>query len=191
MILMQKTLTAQGWLSGAIHHPSPNFNQRPADLPIDLLVIHSISLPPDQFSSRDVIDFFQNKLDFSKDPFYAQLAGMTVSAHFFIQRDGSIVQFVSTHDRAWHAGVSAFEGVENCNDYSIGIELEGCDTLPFEEAQYQALAALMHVLMQAYPGMVKTRVVSHAEIALPAGRKTDPGPYFNWNHLWEVYDAKR
>ncbi len=180
----------QGWLTGAIHHPSPNFNARPDDVAIDLLVIHSISLPPDQFSSEDVIAFFQNRLDCSKDPFYAHLQGVTVSAHFFIQREGTIVQFVSTLDRAWHAGISAFKGRENCNDVSIGIELEGCDTMPFTEAQYHTLATLMHFLMQAYPGITRDRVVSHAEIALPPGRKTDPGPYFDWNHLWNVYEKR-
>ena len=187
---VQKKLDHQGWLSGITHHVSPNFNMRPIGVDINLLVIHSISLPPDDFTSDDVIDFFQNKLDFNKSPFYANLVGVTVSAHFLIKRNGEIIQFVSTQDRAWHAGVSAFAEQDNCNDYSIGIELEGCDTMPFDEMQYQALADLMHILMQAYPGIIKTRVVSHAEIALPPGRKTDPGPYFNWNDLWETY-AKR
>ena len=187
---MQKKLDHQGWLSGAIHHPSPNFNMRPAGIPIDLLVIHSISLPPDQFTSNDVIDFFQNKLDCSKDPFYAELKDRKVSAHFFIKRNGEMIQFVSTLDRAWHAGVSAFQGVDNCNDYSIGIELEGCDTMSFDEDQYVALVELMHILDKEYPGIVKERVVSHAEIALPAGRKTDPGPYFDWHDMWDRY-AKR
>ena len=187
---MQKKLDHQGWLTEVTHYPSPNFNMRPLGMAIDLLVIHSISLPPDDFTSGDVIDFFQNKLDCSKAPFYADLVGMKVSAHFLIQRDGEIIQFVSTLDRAWHAGVSTFGGQEDCNNYSIGIELEGCDTLPFEEAQYQSLVELMHILNVAYPGLVKERVVSHAEIALPAGRKTDPGPYFDWPYVWELY-AKR
>ena len=187
---MQKQLDHQGWLRGVIHHSSPNFNGRPVGMAIDLLVIHSISLPPDQFSSSDVIDFFMNRLDCGKDPFYAELKDRHVSAHFFIQREGEIIQFVSTLDRAWHAGVSSFQGRENCNDYSIGIELEGCDTMPFEAAQYAALTELIAILSAAYPGIVKERVVSHAEIALPAGRKTDPGPYFDWNNVWSKYATR-
>ncbi len=188
---MQKKLDQQGWLIDTRHCQSPNFNARPLGTEVNLLVIHSISLPPDDFSSSDVIDFFQNKLDFSKSPFYAHLVDVKVSAHFLIQRNGGIVQFVSTAERAWHAGVSAFQGRDNCNDYSIGVELEGCDTMSFETAQYQALVELMAELMRVYPGIVKERVVSHAEIALPPGRKTDPGPYFDWNELWSRYNAER
>jgi AmpD protein len=187
---MQKKWDQSGWIRGIRHYPSPNFNERPQGCPIDLVVIHSISLPPDDFSSDDVIDFFQNKLDCTKSPFYQNLIGVKVSAHFFIKRDGEMIQFVSTIDRAWHAGVSAFDGRDNCNDYSIGIELEGCDTMPFEKPQYQALSELLQMIMDAYPQVTQARVVSHAEIALPPGRKTDPGPYFDWNNLWSI-DAKR
>ncbi len=170
-----------GWLDIATHYPSPNFNARPAGTTINLLVIHSISLPPDEFGSGDVIDFFQNKLKQNKSPFYEQLKDVKVSAHFFIERNGRIVQFVSTEDRAWHAGVSSFCGQEDCNHYSIGVELEGCDTLPFAKKQYDSLTTLTRNLMKRYPLITKERVVSHAEIALPKGRKTDPGPLFNWN----------
>ena len=173
-------LDAKGWLIGATQHPSPNFNERPAGA-VDLLVIHSISLPPDEFGSQDVIDFFQNQLSETKHSFYEQLKGVKVSAHFFITRQGEIIQFVSTRDRAWHAGVSSFAGLENCNDYSLGVEMEGCDTILFTEAQYQSLRDLTKVLMGVYPAITRERIVSHAEIALPHGRKTDPGPLFDWN----------
>lgn len=172
-----------GWLTNTVHYPSPNFNARPAGVEVTLLVIHSISLPPNEFSSGDVIDFFQNKLKPGKSPFYEQLKGITVSAHFFIERAGRIVQFVSTEDRAWHAGVSSFEDQADCNNYSIGIELEGCDTLPFTEAQYHSLKTLRDILVAHYPGITENRIVSHAEIALPPGRKTDPGPLFDWTQL--------
>lgn len=174
-----------GWLEGVEIHPSLNFNARPANTEINLLVIHCISLPPEQFSSQDVIDFFQNKLDVNKNSFYQQLQDMKVSAHFFITRTGSIVQFVSLLDRAWHAGVSSFMGVENCNDYSIGIELEGCDTIVYTQDQYNSLIKLTKLLQQNFPGIVKERITSHAEIALPKGRKTDPGPCFDWNKYLE------
>ncbi len=176
-------ITQPGWLGIAAHYPSPNFNARPSETIVNLLVIHSISLPPDEFSSGDVIDFFQNKLKQSKSPFYQQLKDVKVSAHFFIEREGRIVQFVSTNDRAWHAGISSFCGQEDCNNYSIGIELEGCDTFPFTETQYHSLKILKDILMAQYPGITEDRIVSHAEIALPPGRKTDPGPLFDWSQL--------
>lgn len=174
-------ISATGWVSEAEIHKSPNFNERPKNIEISLLVIHSISLPPDQFPSEDVIAFFQNRLDVSKDPYYETIKDMKVSAHFMIDRNGRLIQFVSVYDGAWHAGISIFDGVENCNDYSLGIELEGCDTMPFTKAQYETLTRLTRVLQNAFPKITKARIVSHAAIALPAGRKTDPGPYFEWD----------
>lgn len=176
-----RRLNEQGWLTGVEHYPSPNFNERPECNDISLLVIHSISLPPDVFPSNDVIDFFLNRLDISKSPFYQEIKDMKVSAHFLIKRDGEVVQFVSVFDRAWHAGVSAFEERDNCNNYSVGIEMEGCDTIPFTDEQYKSLVELTHLLQRQFPKMTKDRIVSHAEIALPKGRKTDPGPLFDWN----------
>jgi AmpD protein len=173
----------KGWWEGAEHCPSPNFNARPPATCVNLVVLHNISLPPDQFGSGDVIDFFQNKLDVNKHPYYRTIQDMRVSAHFFIERTGRVIQCVSIEDRAWHAGVSSFQSVENCNDYSIGIELEGCDTQPFTEAQYTALTHLLETLKSAYPAITQERIVGHDEVALPRGRKTDPGPYFEWQRV--------
>lgn len=182
-----KSFDHAGWLNKAKHFPSPNFNQRPENIEVNLLVIHSISLPPDKFGAPDVIDFFLNQLDFAKHPFYAELKDVKVSAHFLIERSGEMNQFVSIFDRAWHAGVSSHQGQQTCNDYSVGIELEGCDSLPFTAAQYQSLVQLTDLLMHVFPALTKERIVSHAEIALPAGRKTDPGPHFDWDlYLQEI-----
>ncbi len=170
----------KGWLLGVEQQHSPNFNVRPSNTEIDLLVIHSISLPPNEFPSEDVIAFFLNRLDIHKNSHYQELKDVKVSAHFFITREGKIVQFVSVFDRAWHAGVSSFAGRENCNDYSIGVEMEGCDTILFTSAQYQSLIALTKALQVKFPKISNARIVSHAHIALPQGRKTDPGPLFDW-----------
>ncbi len=167
-------LDAKGWLIGVEHHASPNFNERPPETKIDLLVIHAISLPPDEFSANDVIDFFMNH--------YPPMKDIKVSAHFFIKRDGTIVQFVSVFDRAWHAGVSEFEGRANCNDYSIGVEMEGCDTISFTAGQYQSLIELTRFLQKQFQAL---RITSHAKIALPQGRKTDPGPMFDWDRYFK------
>ncbi|GAB4121311.1 MAG: 1,6-anhydro-N-acetylmuramyl-L-alanine amidase AmpD [Sideroxydans sp.] len=155
--------------------PSPNFDRRPPGTPVSLLVIHSISLPPDQFGGPDVCRLFTNTLDCSAHPYYAQLQGLRVSAHFLIRRDGQIIQFVSCRQRAWHAGVSQWQGRERCNDFSIGIELEGCDSVPFETVQYRELIRLTRLLRRHYP---LRDIAGHADIA--PGRKTDPGQYFDW-----------
>lgn len=169
----------QGWLEGVQHSPSPNCDARPAGMPIDLLVIHNISLPPGEFAGQDVEAFFTNTLDWHKHPYYqTEIRGMTVSAHLFIRRDGAIVQFVSFLERAWHAGISRFEGRERCNDFSIGIEMQGTDTLPYTDAQYTALAKITRVLMQTYSGITASRITGHSDIA--PGRKTDPGASFDW-----------
>jgi N-acetyl-anhydromuramoyl-L-alanine amidase len=164
-----------GWSSGVQRLPSPNFDARAADARIDLLVIHNISLPPGQFGSPFIADLFSNRLDCDAHPYFDQLRTLRVSAHFLIRRDGSVMQFVSANDRAWHAGASSFCGRERCNDFSIGIELEGSDFAPFELSQYDALAALTHALQSRY---ALTDVAGHEHIA--AGRKTDPGPFFDW-----------
>lgn len=167
-----------GWLQGVRQEPSPNFDARPVgEVPV-LLVIHAISLPPRKFGSDDILAFFQNRLDVARHPFYAEIRELRVSAHFLIRRDGELIQFVSCDDRAWHAGASSWRGRERCNDFSIGIELEGCDEMPFEEAQYIALDQLVALLVAQYPLVA---VTGHADIA--PGRKTDPGPLFDWGRL--------
>lgn len=171
---------ASGWVSGVSHCPSANCNERP-DGEISLLVIHNISLPPGQFGTAKVQEFFTTGLRADEHPYFASIAAMRVSAHFLIERDGAISQFVSCLQRAWHAGVSRFEGRENCNDFSLGIELEGTDELPFTEAQYQALIALSKQLLAAYPSLTLQRICGHSDIA--PGRKTDPGPAFDWQRL--------
>ncbi|MDH0893495.1 MULTISPECIES: 1,6-anhydro-N-acetylmuramyl-L-alanine amidase AmpD [unclassified Pseudomonas] len=171
---------ASGWCDDVRHCPSPNFNERPRG-EVSLLVIHNISLPPGQFGTGKVQQFFQNLLPADEHPYFAGIAQLTVSAHFLIERDGSIIQFVSCHQRAWHAGVSSFGGRENCNDFSLGIELEGTDEEPFSDAQYQALIALTRELMRVYPELKVERIRGHSDIA--PGRKTDPGPFFDWARL--------
>ena len=167
-----------GWLAGVAHCASPNFDARPADAAIELLVIHNISLPPGEFGGTAIAELFCNRLDCGAHPYYADLVDLHVSAHFLIDRHGAITQFVSCRDRAWHAGVSSFEGRARCNDFSVGIELEGSDALPFSDAQYAALAPLARVLCASYP---LRAVRGHSDIA--PGRKTDPGPYFDWRRF--------
>lgn len=168
-------IEADGWSSGVERMPSPNFDARAAGTAVDLLVIHNISLPPGQFGGPYIADLFGNRLDCDTHPYFNQLRTLRASAHFLIRRDGSAMQFVSANDRAWHAGVSSFRGRERCNDFSIGIELEGTDFEPFEAAQYEVLAALTQALRARYP---LTDVAGHEHIA--PGRKTDPGPFFDW-----------
>lgn len=158
--------------------PSPNFNQRPDQEPVSLLVIHNISLPPGEFGSGHVQLFFQNQLPVEADPFYQQIKDLQVSAHLFIERTGEVTQFVDFDKRAWHAGKSQFDGRSECNDFSIGIELEGTDTEAYTDAQYQVLEQVTGALQQAYPKITKKRITGHSDIA--PGRKTDPGPFFDW-----------
>lgn len=171
-------LDAEGWLEGVAHIPSPNRDARPEGEAISLVVIHAISLPPGEFGGPGVIELFTNRLDPAAHPFYETIKDLRVSAHFFIRRDGELIQFVPCTARAWHAGVSRWQGRERCNDFSIGIELEGTDDLPFTDAQYGALNALLARLRATYP---IAAVVGHADIA--PGRKTDPGPCFDWGRL--------
>lgn len=169
-----------GWCQGIRHCPSPNFNERPHG-EISLLVIHNISLPPGQFGGGHVQALFQNRLVADFHPYFEPIAALQVSAHFLIERDGGAIQFVSCRDRAWHAGVSSFDGREQCNDFSLGIELEGTDDLAFSEAQYATLIDLSRQLLAAYPAITPARVCGHSDIA--PGRKTDPGAAFDWPRL--------
>lgn len=166
---------ADGWCAGVRHVPSPNFDSRPADARIELLVVHNISLPPGEFGGPYIADLFCNTLDYDAHPYFDQLRALRVSAHFLVRRDGSVVQFVSANDRAWHAGVSSFCGRERCNDFSIGIEVEGSDFSAFDGVQYKKLAELTAALRQRYP---LRDVAGHEHIA--PGRKSDPGPHFDW-----------
>lgn len=178
---MALLLDRHGWLApapGVTLLPSPNHDSRPADAQVSLLVLHNISLPPGQFGGPEVAGLFLNTLDYSSHPWLERLRGLRVSAHFFIRRDGRIIQFVSTDQRAWHAGVSRFGPRERCNDFSIGIELEGMDTLPYADEQYVALRKLTPVLRARYP---LAAAWGHEHIA--PGRKTDPGPAFNWTRF--------
>ena len=168
----------QGWLRGVKRIDSPNSDARPEGERVRLIVIHAISLPPDSFGGPGVIELFTNRLDPAEHPYYASICELRVSSHFLIRRDGELIQFVSTGRRAWHAGVSSWQGRERCNDFSLGVELEGCDTLPFEDVQYSVLKTLLKRLAARYPGC---DVAGHSDIA--PGRKTDPGPFFDWSRL--------
>lgn len=168
-------IDSAGWCRAAEILRSPNCDARPDGLAIDLLVIHNISLPAGQFDTPYIRELFCNRLDTAADPSFAELAGLRVSSHFLVARDGKLTQFVATAARAWHAGLSSHEGRERCNDFSIGVELEGSDDTAFTDAQYQTLAALTRSLAAAHP---LRWVAGHEHIA--PGRKTDPGPHFDW-----------
>ena len=168
-------LGATGWASGVRKIASPNCDARPHGTAIELLVIHNISLPPGEFLGSAIAQLFTNTLDTEAHPYYAQLKGLRVSAHFLIRRNGEIIQFVPCGKRAWHAGASSWQGRSGCNDFSIGVELEGSDHAPFDDPQYTALTRLTRLLQRAYPIRA---IVGHADIA--PGRKTDPGPCFDW-----------
>lgn len=173
-------IDAAGVLPAARQFPSPNCDARPQGSCIQLVVIHSISLPPGCFGGHAIDELFTNCLDPDADPYFREIAGLQVSAHFLIRRDGELIQYVPCLERAWHAGASRWRSHERCNDFSIGIELEGSEDLPFEEEQYRVLERLTRALREAYP---ITDCVGHCDIALPPGRKTDPGPYFEWARL--------
>jgi len=169
------TWQENGWLAMLDRKESPNFGERPPGTEITLVVVHNISLPPGEFGGDWVEDFFLNRLDPEAHPYFAEIAGLQVSAHFYVRRDGRVVQFVGCDQRAWHAGRSDWCGRDNCNDFSVGIELEGCDEQPFTEAQYAALWRLLDALRQRYP---ITAIAGHSDIA--PGRKSDPGAHFDW-----------
>lgn len=170
--------TRCGWLSDAQLVPSSNFDARPDGVDIDLLVIHAISLPPGQFGGPYIEQLFTNRLVTDQHPYFAAIQQLGVSAHFLITRDGRLLQFVDIFARAWHAGESRWQGRSRCNDFSVGVELEGCDELPFELAQYARLTSLLKDLFQRLPALNTTRLVGHSDIA--PTRKTDPGPHFDW-----------
>lgn len=170
-----------GLLQQARYLPSPHHDTRPSGMPIDMIVVHNISLPPGQFGGEAIEQFFCGQLDMSSHPYFQTIAALRVSSHLLIKRTGEIIQFVPFHLRAWHAGESSFAGRTRCNDFSVGIELEGTDEVPYEQAQYQQLCAVVNSLRQAYPAISSDRIVGHADIA--PGRKTDPGPVFNWDYI--------
>ncbi len=167
-----------GWWHSATRRASPNFDARPAETEVNLVVVHHISLPAGQFDGDAVCEFFENRLDAARYPMLAALTAVRVSAHFFVRRTGDILQFVSCDDRAWHAGVSSWRGRGGCNDFSMGIELEGDVVAPFTDPQYAALDQLLAAIKQHYP---IEGVSTHSEIA--SGRKIDPGPTFDWSRL--------
>lgn len=167
-----------GYVESATQIHSPNFDARPEHTTIDLIVIHNISLPPNQYGGAGVAQLFTNVLNPEEHPYYAEIYTRKVSSHFFIRRNGRLIQFVSTLQRAWHAGVSSWQSRERCNDYSVGIELEGSDYDAFEAPQYKTLQALIACLKNTYPIQ---QIAGHSDIA--PGRKTDPGPYFNWQEI--------
>lgn len=176
---MQKTLKIEkGWLLNTKQVSSPHFNPRPYQDDISLLVIHYISLPPDEFGGDFIDRFFEGTLDPTLHPYFEEIKDLRVSAHCLINREGQITQYVNFNDMAWHAGVSFFEGRNKCNEFSIGIELEGSNNQPFTEAQYQTLAQLTQVIMKAYPQITPERIAGHNQIA--PERKIDPGQYFDW-----------
>lgn len=175
------TVGDDGWLLGARRVPTDNADVRPEAEPLSLLVLHNISLPPGEFGGDDIEAFFCNRLDCSSHPWFERLRDVRVSAHLLIRRDGEAVQFVPFQDRAWHAGRSVFEGQPECNDYSIGIELEGTDDIPYTLEQYRALIEITRSLMTAFPAITPDRIVGHEHVA--PERKTDPGAAFDWGYF--------
>jgi AmpD protein len=170
-----------GWLVKEEQQKSPHFSLRDKNATVYLLVVHNISLPPKQFGGGYITDFFLGNLDRSADPYFEEIAHLKVSAHCLITREGQIIQYVSFDDKAWHAGVSSYQSKENCNEFSIGIELEGADDISYTEEQYHSLAKLTQTLQKNYPD-IKDNITGHSDIA--PGRKTDPGDAFNWEHFY-------
>jgi AmpD protein len=167
---------------------SANCDERPDPEDISLIVIHGISLPPGEFGGPEIEQLFTNSLDHQQHPYFEQIRDLHVSSHLLIRRDGRAIQFVPFEKRAWHAGPSHYEGRERCNDFSIGIELEGTDEIAYTDKQYQQLAAIIEAILQAFPRTSRDRIVGHADIA--PGRKTDPGPAFDWAKLAHVLAAR-
>ncbi|MBO1925982.1 1,6-anhydro-N-acetylmuramyl-L-alanine amidase AmpD [Thiomicrorhabdus sp. 6S2-11] len=182
-----QVLADLGLLDKAEYIPSPNADLRPDEADLSLIVVHGISLPPNHFGGPEVEQLFTNQLDPKADPYFEMIKDLRVSAHLFIRRDGSIIQFVPFHKRAWHAGVSDFNGRPKCNDFSIGIELEGTDHTLYTAIQYESLAASIKAIWKAYPQIPKTAVVGHCDIA--PNRKTDPGRYFLWSALRRMLES--
>jgi AmpD protein len=178
-----------GWCERATIVASPNFDRRPSGSVVDLIVIHAISLPPGQFGGDYIERLFQNELIVAEHPYFKSIDGLKVSSHFLIERNGALKQFVATGNRAWHCGESSFEGKARCNDFSIGIELEGCDEKEFTDAQYDSLIEVLVELVRCYPNVTDGRIVGHCDIA--PSRKTDPGPNFDWHRTRRELDVKR
>lgn len=176
-------------IQGIPFQPSPFADARPAGARPELIVVHGISLPPGEYGGPYVTDLFMGRLDPRRHPYFAEIHGTEVSAHLFIRRDGGMIQFVPFDRRAWHAGKSTWCGRERCNDFSIGIELEGADDVPYEPAQYETLAAAIVTLRRAYPSLADDAIAGHCDIA--PGRKTDPGPSFDWAFLRQRVAADR
>ena len=174
-------------LPQAAYHPCDNWDDRPPEAPVDLLVIHSISLPPGEFGGPWIDDLFNNRLDPQVHPYFQQIAGLRVSSHLLIRRDGELIQYVPLNRRAWHAGASSHCGRQACNDFSIGIELEGSDEAAFTDAQYKQLTTTTRAIQARYPLITPTRITGHAHIA--PGRKTDPGPHFDWQRYFQALSA--
>jgi AmpD protein len=172
-----------GTVTPARQCPSPNQDARPDGVVADLIVLHGISLPPGEFGGTGIEELFCNRLDWDSHPYYDEIRGLAVSAHVLIRRDGEIVQFVPFTDRAWHAGESCFRDRSNCNDHSIGIELEGIDDLAYDDRQYAALVSLLAAMIRSYPRLSARRIAAHSDIA--PGRKMDPGPAFDWLRLYD------
>jgi len=173
--------TGRGRLPGARWCPSPNFGPRPDPDDVSVLIVHNISLPPGQFEGDAIERFFCNRLPAHEHPYFRQISELQVSAHALIRRDGEVIQFVDLQERAWHAGRSLFDGREECNDFSIGVELEGTDELAYTDAQYQSLTRVAMQVMQRWPAVTPQRITGHSDVA--PGRKTDPGPAFDWSRL--------
>ena len=182
------SIDAAGWCQQARRVPSPHHNERAAPDDISLLVVHGISLPPGEFGGPFIDDLFMGRLDPDAHPYFAGIHQLRVSAHCLIRRDGELVQYVPFGARAWHAGVSSWQGREACNDFSIGIELEGTDETPYTEAQYRALASLTRAISGRYPAITHEKIVGHCDIA--PGRKTDPGASFQWDHLRQLLNLE-
>lgn len=176
-----------GWLRATRQVPSPNCDARPDGILPELIVVHGISLPPDEFGGPWIDRLFTNTLPPAEHPYFEKIKDLKVSSHLVIRRDGEPVQYVPFHERAWHAGASSYQGRERCNDFSVGIELEGADETPYEPAQYRVLSAVILALCEAYPSLSLTRIAGHSDIA--PGRKTDPGPAFDWQRLYALLRA--
>jgi len=171
-----------GWFSQSQKIASPNYSPRPENISIDAIIIHSISMPLGSYEGDDISQLFTNRLDWDKEPFYDSIRGLKVSAHFLIRRTGELIQYVDCYSRAWHAGQSCLGDKTKCNDFSIGIELEGTDDSTFEIAQYETLAEVVKTLLKQFPKITQDRIVGHSDIA--PGRKTDPGDGFDWKELF-------
>jgi len=185
---MLRLIANSGWLSGVRHVRSPNYDERPLECSPDLIIVHGISLPPCEFGGPGIDQLFTNCLNPDEHPYYAEIAALQVSSHFLIRRDGELVQYVDIFKRAWHAGQSSYKERERCNDFAIGIELEGTDDLAYEAVQYETLAQLVQILRNSVTTLEVAPVVGHSDVA--PGRKTDPGPAFSWTMLERLLVVK-